>query len=437
MNAVPSNVQFTKLRGFRDLIGPDARLMEVIEERARMIAHQHNVTEVRVPVLERLDLYARSTGETSDIVEKQLYVVQRSPESHGVDDQVVRPEGTPGVVRAYIEAGLDRKDPEQRYFYCGPMFRYERPQKGRYREFYQFGVEFLGRPDAAADAELMVMIDELRRELGVELTFEINSLGDARCRPFFRQRLLEWGRAHLAELCHDCHQRLERNPLRLLDCKIDVQLTETAPKSADFLCDPCRAHFDSVRELLTDAGVPYKINPRLVRGLDYYSRTAFEVISTGVGAQSAVAAGGRYDGLVETLGGASVAGTGFAIGIDRLALALDAAKFERRPDAALIALGDSAMRVVMRLSREMRAAGLWIELLSPERGLKALLRRAGKIDACYAVIIGEDEISRDVVQLRDLRLSMQREVPRAEVVKLILAETGRATAMEGARSLGQ
>jgi histidyl-tRNA synthetase len=421
-SAIPTIVQLTKLRGFRDLTGPDARLMGVIEERGRLIAAQHNVGEIRVPVLERLDLYARSTGETSDIVEKQLYVVQRSSDGSGLDAQVLRPEGTPGVVRAYIEAGLDRSDPDQRFFYYGPMFRYERPQKGRYREFYQFGVEFFGRPDAAADAELMVMIDELRRQLALELTFEINSLGDAVCRPLFRQQLLEWGRAHIAELCHDCHQRLERNPLRLLDCKIDVELTTTAPKSADFLCDPCRAHFDCVRELLTDAGVPYQLNPRLVRGLDYYSRTTFEVISTGVGAQSAVAAGGRYDGLVEALGGAPVAGTGFAIGVDRLALALDAQRFALLPDAALIALGDSSMRVAMRLSAEMRAAGLRVELFSPERGLKALLRRAGKIGAHYALIIGDDEVKRGTVQLRDLRQSTQREINSPDAANILRTE---------------
>jgi histidyl-tRNA synthetase len=418
-------VQLTKLRGFRDLIGPEARLLGVIEARARTIAERHNVAEIRVPVLERLSLYARSTGETSDIVEKQLYVVQRSSESFGADDQVLRPEGTPGVVRAYIEAGLDRSDREQRYFYCGPMFRYERPQKGRYREFYQFGVEFFGRPDAAADAELMVMIDELRRELGLELNFEVNSLGDGKCRPFFRQALLEWGRTHLAELCHDCHQRLERNPLRLLDCKIDVKLTESAPKSIDYLCDECKAHFDIVRELLADAEVPHTVNSRLVRGLDYYSRTTFEVVSTRVGAQSAVAAGGRYDGLVETLGGAPVAGTGFAVGVDRLALALDHAKFGVRPDAVLIALGNSALRAAMQLSGEMRAAELHVELLSPERGLKALLRRAGKIGARYAVIIGEDEISRNVVQLRDLRESTQRELARTEVLSQVTREASR------------
>jgi histidyl-tRNA synthetase len=419
-------VQLTKIRGFRDLIGPESRRLGVIEERARVVAARHHIAEIRVPVLERLSLYARSTGETSDIVEKQLYIVQRSSDGHPEDDQVLRPEGTPGVVRAYIEAGLDRSDPEQRYYYSGPMFRYERPQKGRYREFYQFGVEFFGRADAAADAELMVIIDELRRQLKLELNFEINSLGDARCRPFFRQALLEWGRAHLSELCHDCHQRLERNPLRLLDCKIDVELTRSAPTSVDYLCDDCRSHFETVRELLGVAGVPYSLNPRLVRGLDYYSRTTFEVISTGIGAQSAVAAGGRYDGLVEALGGAPVAGTGFAIGVDRLALALDAAEFELRPDAALIALGDSAMRVAMQLSGELRTAGLRVELFSPERGLKALLRRASKVGAHYALIIGDHEVARGVVQLRDLEQSNQREVARTDVVNLIV--TGRPPA---------
>ena len=225
---------------------------------------------------------------------------------------------------------------------------------------------------------------------------------------------------------------MERNPLRLLDCKIDVELTESAPKSIDYLCDECQAHFAIVRELLADARVPHTVNPRLVRGLDYYSRTAFEVVSTRIGAQSAVAAGGRYDGLVEALGGAPVAGTGFAIGVDRLALALDPIKFGVLPDAVLIALGNSALRAAMQLSGEMRTAGLRVEPLSPERGLKALLRRAGKIGARYAVIIGEDEISRGMVQLRDLRQSTQHEVPRAEVTERIAANVASSP-----RSLGE
>ncbi len=395
-------------------MGAQARSLAAVEDCACRVVERHNVGEIRIPVLERLELFQHSTGETSDVVEKQMYAFVDRDEAGTT--LALRPEGTPSVVRAYIEAGMDRSDPEQRFYYVGPMFRRERPQKGRFRQFSQFGVEIFGRADAATDAELIVMVDELRRELGLELNFEINSLGDAECRPRFRQAVLEYGRAHLSELCEDCRNRLERNPLRLLDCKIDVKLAEAAPKSEDFLCHNCRAHFATVRELLTDADVPHAVNPRLVRGLDYYTRTTFEAVSTAVGAQSAVAAGGRYDGLVEALGGAAVPGTGFAIGVDRLALALYAARFASRADAALAALGDAAMRRGMALAADMRAAGLRVELLSPGRGLKALLRRADKIGARYAVIVGDQELNRGVVVLRDLKQSMQREVPQNEIV---------------------
>lgn len=407
-------MQLTRLRGFQDIYGAQARSLAAVEECARRIAERHNVGEIRIPVLERLELFQHSSGETSDIVEKQMYAFVDRDEAETT--LALRPEGTPGVVRAYIDAGMDRSDPEQRFYYAGPMFRRERPQKGRFRQFSQFGVEIFGRPDAATDAELMVMIDEMRRELGLDLNFEVNSLGDAECRPRFRQALLEFGREHWAELCEDCHQRLERNPLRLLDCKIDVKLAESAPKSQDYLCGNCRAHFETVRELLADARVPHVVNPRLVRGLDYYTRTTFEVISGAVGAQSAVAAGGRYDGLVEALGGAPVAGTGFAIGIDRIAIALEAARFEVRADAAIIALGDAAIRRGMTLASEMRAAGLRVELLSPGRGLKALIRRADRIGARYAVILGDNELARAAATLRDLKASTQTEVAQSALI---------------------
>ena len=407
-------MQLTRLRGFQDTIGAQARSLAAVEDCARKVVERHNVSEIRIPVLERLELFQHSSGETSDVVEKQMYAFVDRDEAETT--LALRPEGTPGVVRAYIEAGLDRSDPEQRFYYVGPMFRRERPQKGRFRQFSQFGVEIFGRADAAIDAELMVMVDELRRELGLELSFEINSLGDGECRPRFRQAVLEYGRAHFSELCEDCRQRLERNPLRLLDCKIDVKLAEAAPKSQDYLCDNCRAHFAAVRELLTDADVPHAVNPRLVRGLDYYTRTTFEAISTAVGAQSAVAAGGRYDGLVEALGGTAIPGTGFAIGVDRLALALEATKFVSQADVALVALGDAAMRRAMTLAAEMRASGLRVELLSPGRGLKALLRRADRIGARYAVIIGDNELGRGTAMLRDLKTSTQSEVAQSDLI---------------------
>ncbi len=399
-------MQPRRLRGFQDIAGAQARTLAAVEDRARAIAERHNVGEIRIPALERLDLFQHSSGETSDIVEKQMYAFVDRDEAETT--LALRPEGTPGVVRAYIEAGMDRSEPEQRFYYVGPMFRRERPQKGRFRQFSQFGVEIFGRADAATDAELMMMVDELRRELGLELNFEINSLGDGECRPRFRAAVLEYGRAHLAELCEDCRSRLERNPLRLLDCKVDVKLAENAPRSQDYLCESCRAHFATVRELLADAGVPHTVNPRLVRGLDYYTRTTFEATSTAVGAQSAVAAGGRYDGLVEALGGAPVAGSGFAIGVDRLALALDAARFAAHADAAIAALGDAALRRAMSLAAALRARGLRIEVLAPGRGLKALMRRADRIGARHAVIIGDSELARGAVTLRDLAASTQR-----------------------------
>jgi histidyl-tRNA synthetase len=405
----------TRLRGFQDISGPDAHIVSSVEHSARTIAELHNFSEIRIPLLERIELYQRSTGETSDVVEKQMYAFSDRDEAETV--VALRPEGTPGVVRAYIEAGFDRSDPEQRFYYSGPMFRRERPQRGRFRQFNQFGVEVFGRPDAACDAELLIMIHELRRQLGLELEFQINSLGDSSCRPAFRTALLEWGRENLNRLCHDCHERLEKNPLRLLDCKIDVEVTASAPTSRDYLCDPCRRHFATVEELLTASGVPYTVNSRLVRGLDYYNRTAFEVVSGTIGSQSAVVAGGRYDGLVEALGGAPVAGTGFAIGVERLALALHAAQSRAAPDVVILALGNAALPQANSVASDLRLKGFRTDFLSPERGLKALMRRADKLKAHYALIIGENEISRGVIQVRDLRQSTQREVPRAEVVE--------------------
>jgi histidyl-tRNA synthetase len=418
-----SDLELTRLRGFQDSLGADARAMSLVEERARAIFERYSIKEIRIPVLERAQLYVRSSGETSDIVEKQMYTFTDRDEGETV--VALRPEGTPGVVRAYVEAGLDRTDPEQRLFYSGPMFRRERPQKGRYRQFYQFGVEVFGRPDPACDAELLIMIDELCRDLKLPFTMEINTIGDQKCRPAFRNALVQWARAHWDELDDDCHNRLDRNPLRILDCKKDAEVTKSAPSSLDFLCDECRGHFEGVKDLLSAADVKYVVNPRMVRGLDYYTRTAFEVTAEGLGAQSTVVAGGRYDGLVEAMGGAPVAGIGFAIGVDRMALALQAAGVLSAiaPDAAIVAMGPAAARQATLLARVLRAKNLNIEMLSPERKMKTLLARASKIGARFAVIIGDDELARGVVQLRDLKQSTQREVTVADAARAIADAT--------------
>ncbi|MGB6554578.1 MAG: histidine--tRNA ligase [Candidatus Binataceae bacterium] len=412
-------MEVTRLRGFRDLLGADARAMALAEDRAREIALRYNYCEIRIPALERIELFARSTGETSDVVEKQMYSFTDRDESETT--VALRPEGTPGVVRAYIEAGLDRSDPEQRFFYSGPVFRRERPQKGRYRQFYQFGVEVFGRTDPACDAEILVMADEICKSLGIAARCEVNSIGDSVCRPAFRTALVEWGRAHLDQLCVDCHNRIDRNPLRLLDCKIDVKLAAAAPSSLDYLCDDCRAHFDAVRALAAAAGVETTINPRLVRGLDYYTRTAFEFIAEGLGAQSTVIGGGRYDGLVEAMGGAAIAGIGFGMGVDRIAMVLEAAGLipAATPDAMVIAMGANALASAVAMVRELRRSNLRIEMASAERKLKPLLARAAKIGARFAVIVGDNELARGVVQLKDLGSGLQREVAAAGLADAI------------------
>jgi len=392
----------------------------MIENCARQLMARYAVREIRIPLLERVELYQRSSGETSDVVTKQMYAFTDRDEGQTV--LALRPEGTPGVVRAYVEAGLDKRDPEQRFFYGGPMFRRERPQKGRYRQFYQFGVEIFGRADPACDAELITMVDDLCRELKLAVDFEINSLGCQECRPAFRAALLAYGREHWAHLCHDCHERLEHNPLRLLDCKIDVELAAAAPKSLDFLCPQCRHHFDLVQQLLAAAGVAYKVNPRIVRGLDYYVRTTFEVYCQALGAQNAIAAGGRYDGLVATLGGASVPASGFAIGVDRLALALELVAPGSARRVALIALGEQAVVRAAELARQLRQYPFEVELLSPERSLKAQLKRANHLGSRYAVILGEDELARGRAQLRDLERSLQHEVALEDLAQTLCAQ---------------
>jgi len=412
-------MELTRLRGFRDVMGAEAQAMALVEERARLLMRRYNIGEIRTPVLESVQLFQRTAGETSDLVEKQIYAFTDRDEAETV--VALRPEGTASVVRAYIDAGLDRSDPEQRYFYTGPVFRRERPQKGRYRQHYQFGVEIFGRPDAACDAELLILLDDLRRDLGLTLSFEINSIGDAACRPAFRQAVLDFGLAHEQQLCDDCKRRIRHNPLRLLDCKTDAALVESAPKSIDYLCEPCRGHYDTVKSLLKAADVEFVENYRLVRGLDYYSRTTFEVKSADLGAQSTVSGGGRYDGFVEMLGGAPVAGIGFGIGIDRMALALQAARpvGSLSPDATIVALGDAALAEATRLARKLRSENIAVEVLSPGRKMKALLSRASKIGARFAVILGDDELARGVAQLRDLKQSRQNEVPLADLARAI------------------
>jgi histidyl-tRNA synthetase len=420
----------TAVKGFRDVLPEESRHWHVLEDAADRIFGRYGFGEVRLPVVERTELFARSIGDTTDIVEKEMYSFVDRDET----GLTLRPEATASVVRAYLESGLVQRDPTARLYYRGPMFRRERPQRGRYRQFYQIGAEVFGRDDALADAELLVMLARYLAEVGARDTrLELNSVGDASCRPVYRERLRQFGVAHLASLCPDCHRRLERNPLRILDCKVEGcrQVVAQAPAMLDSLCDACRAHLDAVCALLVQEGVAYVMNPRLVRGLDYYCRTAFEVVGAGLGAQNAVGGGGRYDGLVAALGGPDVPGVGFALGVERLAMVAPERPGEGSALAAVILpLEPSAVGPALTLATRLRDQGIAVALEPPGRSLKALLRAADRRRARLAVILGEEELRagratvRDLLHHEDHRQALALDVPEADLARSVQAMLG-------------
>jgi histidyl-tRNA synthetase len=360
-------MKLRSVKGFRDLLPEQAERRRAIVEACRQVLVSYGFGEVELPMMERVELFSRSVGATSDIVEKEMYAF----EDRDGTMVALRPEGTASLVRAYLEQGLANAMPIARLWYTGPMFRRERPQKGRFRQFSQIGAEYLGREDPAADAETLCLVDDICRAVGLrEPRIELNSLGDAACRPAYREALTAYGRAHAAELCADCNDRLERNPLRILDCKNEGcrAATAEAPMMVDHLCDACRDHHAEVLRLLDAAGVQTHAAPRMVRGLDYYCRTAFEITAGGLGSQDAVGGGGRYDGLVSMLGGPDTAGIGFAFGIDRLEMAQAAPPaFDESPELLLAAMGEEAAGPALALARRLRAAGARVEVESPRR----------------------------------------------------------------------
>jgi histidyl-tRNA synthetase len=390
------------VKGFHDVVPPQSERFTEIEGRLRAVLTTYNYGEIRTPIAERTELFARSLGETTDIVEKEMYTF----DDRDGTSLTLRPEGTVSVVRAAIEAGLAQRDHVAKLYYYGPMFRRERPQKGRSRQFHQFGVELIGRDDPLADAEVVMLLADCLLAAGLaEPDLILNSLGDEICRPVYREALTAYARAHLEALCANCRQRLERNPLRLLDCKEEGcrRVMAEAPLVTDHLCDPCRAHFGEVERLLHAAEVSYRVNPRLVRGLDYYVRTAFEVVAGNLGAQNAVGGGGRYDGLVSALGGPPLAGIGFAIGLERLLMATAVTTVEGHPEVAVIPLSVDAAAAAVRLSRRLRALGVRCELEAAGRSLKSAMRRADKLAARFAVLIGDDELRAGRATVRDLQ----------------------------------
>jgi histidyl-tRNA synthetase len=401
-------VKIKALKGFKDVLPGEVELWQYLEGVARDLFGRFHFSEIRLPILEETELFARSIGEATDIVEKEMYTF--------ADKQItMRPEATASLLRAYIEHGLGVQKPVQRLFTIGPMFRHERPQKGRLRQFHQLDAEILGSASPRVDAELIAMAAMLLTELGLTVSLEINSLGCPACRPAYRQLLLAFIAEHHHGLCGDCQRRSGTNPLRVLDCKVPScrERIAAAPAMAQHLCPDCASHFAAVQADLDLLGIGYRYNKFMVRGLDYYCRTTFEFVTGDLGAQAAVAAGGRYDGLIGQLGGPETPGIGFAMGIERLVLLLQQ---QARPPAAaavdllIAAVGEAAAGLGFRLAQALRQAGFRVAMDHEGRSLKAQMKQADKSGARRVLILGETEIAAGQGLLRDMAGEGQRQV---------------------------
>ncbi|MBL8023681.1 MAG: histidine--tRNA ligase [Elusimicrobia bacterium] len=410
-------------RGTRDIIDHELRSFRRLEEGAENCFARYGYDEIRPPSFESADLFSRAVGDTTDIVEKEMYLFQ----DRGGRSLALRPEGTAGVVRAYLEHGWDQTAPVKKLWYGGPMFRAERPQAGRYREFWQIGGECFGNPSPQADAETLFLVRDILAAAGlrVGVRFLVNSIGCAQCRPAYRGALTAYLTARQSDLCENCVRRLERNPLRALDCKVDGPKFGDAPLMADHLCEACRVHRDDVYALLKGAGFPFEDSPRLVRGLDYYTRTVFEVTAPGQGSQDAIGAGGRYDGLVKLLGGPDTPAMGFALGVDRVARALEAqgVVFPVSPKIFVAQAGQGTGVTAFRLAQELRSHPsrfpVSIEIGASTKSLKAQFRAADGWGADGLILVGEEELKKGSVVLKDLRRHTQEEVPLVEVVSRV------------------
>jgi len=391
------------LKGFKDILPSEVEIWQHIEAVARDIFARFGFSEIKVPILEKTELFVRSIGEATDIVEKEMYTFA---DRNGAM-VTMRPEGTASVLRAFVEHGLHVSKPLQKLFTIGPMFRHERPQKGRLRQFHQLSVEALGSDHPRLDAEMMAMAWLALKELGLKAGLEINSLGCPACRPLYKEKLVAFLNQFKGQVCEDCERRRDTNPLRVLDCKSDHCRAKyvDAPSILDSLCDDCRSHFDSVRQGLELLGVPYAVNPFMVRGLDYYTRTTFELVTDALGAQSAVGAGGRYDGLVEQLGGPKLPGIGFAMGMERLVLLLQQSGGEvpaAGTDLFIAALGDTAAQKAFQLLQQIRMRGRKAAMDLEGRSLKSQMKQAAKAGARHTLILGEDEMARGEGVLRNM-----------------------------------
>jgi histidyl-tRNA synthetase len=429
MSQGPSKIP--SVRGMNDVLPPDSSKWLCFERACRDAFERCGYREVRPPIVEHTALFARGVGEATDIVEKEMYTfTDRKQRS-----LTLRPEVTAGCVRAYIEHARHKIEPVTRWYYIGPNYRYEKVQAGRYRQFYQIGIECFGIAEPSIDAEQIAMLYGLYTALGVPgLTVQINNVGGEADRPAYRAALVDFLGPKTAALCGDCQRRLDRNPLRVLDCKVVTcrEIVAGAPSVLDHLGETSRSHFAGLRACLEAMGVPYEVNHRLVRGLDYYTGTVFEIVSSSaeLGSQSTVVAGGRYDALVAALGGPETPAVGFAIGIERSVMCLPGApeSYDRAPDVFFATRGDAARGRALALATELRAAGLYAEVEHRAVGLKAQLKRANRLGARFVAVIGDEELAAGEVTLRDMTASAERRVSHAELAELTSSPPSTATA---------
>jgi histidyl-tRNA synthetase len=418
-------MKITGPRGTNDILPGESIKWQYVEKKAMDILKRYNYQEIRIPIFEDTNLFQRGIGETTDIVEKEMYTFN----DKGGRSITLRPEGTASVVRSFLEHKIYGQAQPTKYFYFGPMFRYERPQSGRYRQFHQMGVEVLGTDNPAIDAEVILLGLQMLKELGLsDLEVHLNSVGCPECRDRYREVLLEYFAPKLEELCSDCKSRYERNPLRLLDCKNDScrEYAENAPEIYDSLCEECSEHFEMVKKYLDQLEINYILDPKLVRGLDYYTKTAFEIIYTGLGAQDTIFGGGRYDGLAEEIGEKEVPGIGFAMGMERIIMALEEQEVElplhTDLDLFITTIGQPAKETAFKYLYKLRQAGLRVEMDYLGRSVKGQMKCADRNNAQYSIILGDNELEKGVATIREMKTGEQEEIKLDNLVSEIKAK---------------
>ncbi|HPR16995.1 MAG TPA: histidine--tRNA ligase [Candidatus Cloacimonadota bacterium] len=409
-------------RGTYDILPTDSYKWQYIEQVFSEIAERFNFRKIVTPIFEQTDVFERSVGDSSDIVQKEMY---RFQDKKG-RNLALRPEGTAPVVRSYVENNLALTGGNTKLFYIGPMFRYDRPQKGRYRQFYQYGIENIGSDNPFIDAEVIAFGYAFLKALGLQnFLLEINSIGCPNCARDYDRALVEYFQPNLAKMCSDCQARIDKNPKRLLDCKVlsCKEIAKDAPSMLDYLDDDCRSHFTQVQNYLDQMNIPFRVNPKIVRGLDYYTKTAFEFLDNNLGAQNALIGGGRYNGLVQQFGGNNTPGIGFAGGFERLILSMEAEKVSfgtlPRPDIFLVAIGETAQKMTAKMLNDLRINGIKAEYNPDKTSVKAQMKAADKENARFTLIIGDDEIASHTVVVKEMDTGEQQKIPQAELVAFL------------------